>query len=95
MFGKRGCTEGLGLGTLSHRNFLTFNHDPYWLFCLPYDFALRVEIGECDTMSIVPSKTFIPLSLIFRVQRRIFKISNSTSEKCSKIYIFTFAKINM
>ena len=23
---------------------------------LPYDFALRIEIGECDTMHIVPSK---------------------------------------
>ena len=75
--------------------FLLVTMIPVGLFCLPFDISLRVEIGECDTMSLSLVKICRPLSLMVRVQRRILKSSKSMLEKCSKINIFTLRNINM
>ena len=79
------------MGTLSQRNLLTFNHDTGWaFFCLPYDFALRVEIGECDTMSIVLS------IFIDKGAKENFKKVKKVRRKNVQKYIFLLlTNINM
>ena len=60
----------------------------------PFDFSLRVEIGECDTCPTFQGLLLKirPLTLMFTVQGRTLKSSKSSSEKCSKIITFNFDK---